>query len=170
MDFVSLNILAKELCRRLRVMYDHTEGGNGAQKAMCGAPPGSAIMGRPVEETGEPFTLTHGDALPLQDYFTAVDQHFGSRIRQRDAHVALEKRCHQHRVIQKRLLLRYKDKNPSPLNQLDVLLRDTHMEVHAYYGWWAVCCGRWAMGGVRCANLKRRLVHLPSSAVCGMLT
>ena len=53
MDFVSLNILAKELCRRLRVMYDHTEGGNGAQKAMCGAPPGSAIMGRPVEETGE---------------------------------------------------------------------------------------------------------------------
>ena len=89
MDFVSLNILAKELCRRLRVMYDHTEGGsnggngangangNGAQKgssSLCGAPPGSAIMGRPVEETGEPFTLTHGDALPLQDYFTGEKQ------------------------------------------------------------------------------------------------
>jgi Bardet-Biedl syndrome 9 protein len=31
----------------------------------------------------------------------------------------------QFRSIQKRLLLRYKDKNPAPLNHLDSLLEDT---------------------------------------------
>ena len=31
-----------------------------------------------------------------------------------------------HSVIQKRLLVRFKDRNPAPLNQLDVLLQETY--------------------------------------------
>lgn len=35
-------------------------------------------------------------------------------------------RAHQFRLIQKRLLVRYKDRNPAPLNNLDVLLEGTY--------------------------------------------
>ena len=125
-DFPSLNLLAVELTRRLKELYSVKSD---TQPRGVGAPPGPAVMNLPVEEGDEPFRMTHSDDLPLADFFGAIDQHFQCRQRHRDAHAELERRTHQHRVIQKRLLLRYKDKNPSPLNQLDQLLADTHMEV-----------------------------------------
>jgi Bardet-Biedl syndrome 9 protein len=41
----------------------------------------------------------------------------------------LEDRTLQFRTIQKRLLNRFKDKNPSALNNLDFLLNDTYGQI-----------------------------------------
>jgi hypothetical protein len=41
----------------------------------------------------------------------------------------LNDRAHQFRVIEKRLLVRFKDRNPAPLNNLDVLLQNTHEQL-----------------------------------------
>ena len=38
----------------------------------------------------------------------------------------LSERAHQFRSIQKRLLVRFKDRNPSPLSNLDLLFEDTY--------------------------------------------
>lgn len=38
----------------------------------------------------------------------------------------LEARARLFRSVQKRLLLRFRDKNPAPLNQLDALMDDTY--------------------------------------------
>ena len=38
----------------------------------------------------------------------------------------LNDRAQQFRVIQKRLLVRFKDKNPAPMNKMDALLDDTY--------------------------------------------
>jgi len=42
---------------------------------------------------------------------------------------ALEKVAHQFRVVQKRLLARYKDKNPAPLQYLDAIFQGTYAEI-----------------------------------------
>ena len=42
---------------------------------------------------------------------------------------SLEDRTYQFRTIQKRLLNRFKDKNPSPLNNLDFLLNHTYVQI-----------------------------------------
>jgi hypothetical protein len=41
----------------------------------------------------------------------------------------LNDRAHQFRLIEKRLLVRFKDRNPAPLNNLDVLLNSTHEQL-----------------------------------------
>jgi len=41
----------------------------------------------------------------------------------------LNDRAHQFRIIQKRLLLRFKDRNPSPLNQLDTIMNGTYSQL-----------------------------------------
>jgi hypothetical protein len=43
----------------------------------------------------------------------------------------LNDRAHQFRVVEKRLLVRFKDRNPAPLNNLDLLLRSTHEQLIA---------------------------------------
>jgi Bardet-Biedl syndrome 9 protein len=41
----------------------------------------------------------------------------------------LNDRAHQFRLIEKRLLVRFKDRNPAPLSNLDLLLRSTHNQL-----------------------------------------
>jgi len=40
-------------------------------------------------------------------------------------------RAHQFRSVQKRLLVKFKDKNPQPLQHLDLLLDDTCQQLNA---------------------------------------
>lgn len=65
-------------------------------------------------------------ALPLQDLFDLMEVHFGLRHAEKKLLKYLEQRTVQFRMIQKRLLNRFKDKNPSPLNNLDFLLNHTY--------------------------------------------
>ena len=52
----------------------------------------------------------------------AIDKHFAYRTEIKALRKILEDRSYQLRIIQKKLLSRFKDKNPSALNNLDFLL------------------------------------------------
>ncbi|GFR41608.1 hypothetical protein Agub_g2332 [Astrephomene gubernaculifera] len=86
---------------------------------------GEAEAGLPVPPEG-PFALGYEDALPLDDFFEVVEQHFAARLRVSALRTALEDRAVQFRNIEKRLLMRFKDKNPASLNQLDLLMNETY--------------------------------------------
>lgn len=77
------------------------------------------------DNSGEPFMVSFKELLPLHDYFMLIDKHHAARTKIQDLRGVLEKRAHQFRVIQKRLLVRFKDKNPTPLNEIDVLFNET---------------------------------------------
>jgi len=54
----------------------------------------------------DPFAVTFNDALPLQEFFDAIEEHLRCRQVAADIAEALEKRAHQFRVVEKRLLVR----------------------------------------------------------------
>merc|ERR1712232_303183 len=99
-EFASLWVLTQELCHRLQEAAD--------------AEPGD-----------EPFQIAYQDSLPLHDYFALMDDHFALRKHREELRTDLADRTMQYRVIQKRLLVRFKDRNPSPLSHLDELLNVT---------------------------------------------
>jgi len=78
------------------------------------------------DKGSEPFTVSFKELLPLHDYFVLIDKHHEKRVKMQELRKVLEDRAHQFRVVQKRLLVRFKDKNPTPLSQLDVLFNDTY--------------------------------------------
>ena len=77
--------------------------------------------------TGENIEYT--DDLPMDDYYETIEKHFYLRTAARELSSQLNDRSHQFRLIQKRLLQRFKDKNPSPLNSMDVLLKETYEDI-----------------------------------------
>jgi Bardet-Biedl syndrome 9 protein len=99
-EFSSLWILTQELSLRLYEYYETQE----------------------KDEAAERFFISYQDSLPLQDYFAIMDDHFALRKHLEELRADLADRTQQYRVIQKRLLVRFKDRNPSPLNHLDTLL------------------------------------------------
>ncbi|CAJ1431415.1 unnamed protein product [Effrenium voratum] len=104
-EFAALWVLTEELCTRLHEYFG--PGGEG------------------YAEGEEPFFITFQDSLPLHDYFALIDDHFELRRHLDELRKDLADRTQQYRVIQKRLLVRFKDRNPSPLNHLDTLLNLT---------------------------------------------
>lgn len=100
-EFASLWVLTQELCLRLKEHFKQ----NGDKEP--------------------PFVITFQDSLPLHDYFGLLDDHFALRKHLDELRSDLKDRTQQYRVIQKRLLVRFKDRNASPLNQLDTLLTMT---------------------------------------------
>jgi Bardet-Biedl syndrome 9 protein len=67
--------------------------------------------------------------IPLTDLFEIIDEHFAIRKESNQLLKMMETRTIQFRMIQKRLLNRFKDKNPSPLNNLDFLLNHTYEQI-----------------------------------------
>mmetsp|Transcript_21979 Transcript_21979/g.38663 ORF Transcript_21979/g.38663 Transcript_21979/m.38663 type:complete len:878 (+) Transcript_21979:165-2798(+) len=100
-EFASLWVLTQELCLRLTEFFETEDRGQAVE---------------------EPFNITYQDSLPLHDYFALMDDHFTFRKHLEELRTDLADRTQQYRVIQKRLLVRFKDRNPSPLNHLDTLL------------------------------------------------
>lgn len=98
-EFAALWVLCQELCHRL---MEHSQ-----------------------RDPSEPFAITYRDSLPLDDYFALMEDHFALRKHLEQLRSDLADRTQQYRVIQKRLLVRFKDRNPSPLNHLDTLLNLT---------------------------------------------
>eukprot|EP00051_Salpingoeca_urceolata_P016237 m.214801 g.214801 ORF g.214801 m.214801 type:complete len:803 (-) comp18624_c0_seq7:92-2500(-) len=76
-----------------------------------------------------PLSITFGEPLPLQPYFHLVDEHLKCRHDLVRVRSLMDQRAQQLRALQKRLLLRFKDKTPSPLNHLDTLLEGTYQEL-----------------------------------------
>lgn len=86
----------------------------------------AAFYNQQANQQATDFVMTFKELLPLADYFAALDMHHAVRLQLADLSERLEKNATQYRVIQKRLLAHFADKNPSPLQNLDVLLNDTY--------------------------------------------
>ncbi|XP_074509075.1 protein PTHB1 isoform X1 [Sebastes fasciatus] len=77
------------------------------------------------------FKKSFSGPLPLQEYFLSVDHHFKLRVSAQQYQDLLSERAVQFRAIQRRLLTRFKDKTPAPLQNLDTLLDATYSQVMA---------------------------------------
>ncbi|NXN30141.1 PTHB1 protein, partial [Nycticryphes semicollaris] len=77
------------------------------------------------------FTCTFSGSIPLQEYFELIDRHFELRLNAEKFQELLSERAVQFRAIERRLLTRFKDKTPAPLQHLDTLLEGTFREVIA---------------------------------------
>ena len=66
------------------------------------------------------------DPLPLEQYFNTITAHFQTRQRIALLSAQLNDAAHQYRMVEKRLLVRYKDRNPTPLSGLDSLMKETY--------------------------------------------
>jgi len=69
------------------------------------------------------------DSIPLHELFSAIDDHFELREKICKSKKKLEDRSYQYRIVEKRLINRFKDKNPTPLNNLDFLLNQTYQDM-----------------------------------------
>ena len=58
-----------------------------------------------------------------------LDEHEAVKEKLQGAENTLEQSSGLYRAIQKRLLLRFKDKNPAPLNNLDLVLNSTYQKI-----------------------------------------
>ncbi|XP_051999864.1 protein PTHB1 isoform X2 [Xyrauchen texanus] len=69
--------------------------------------------------------------VPLSEYFEVVDHHFELRVNAQKYQDLLSERAVQFRAIQRRLLTRFKDKTPGPLQNLDTLMEGTYRQIIA---------------------------------------
>lgn len=69
------------------------------------------------------------DSIPLHELFISIDDHFELREKIFKGKQKLEDRSYQFRIVEKRLINRFKDKNPTPLNNLDFLLNQTYQDM-----------------------------------------
>lgn len=84
----------------------------------------------PLNEAVKTNTLIScSDAIPLKDYYRAIEDHYNTRVKLAETESLLNDRAQQFRVVQKRLLVRFKSKNPAPLNNMDTLLRSTYQSL-----------------------------------------
>ncbi|XP_075442795.1 protein PTHB1 isoform X4 [Ascaphus truei] len=75
------------------------------------------------------FTCSVSGPMPLQEYFELIDQHFELRLNAEKYENLLSERAVQFRAIERLLLTRFKDKTPTPLQNLDTLLDGTYRQV-----------------------------------------
>lgn len=77
------------------------------------------------------FACSFSGCVPLQEYFELIDHHFELRINGEKLEELLSERAVQFRAIQRRLLTRFREKTPAPLQHLDTLLDGTYKQVIA---------------------------------------
>ncbi|XP_017775274.1 PREDICTED: protein PTHB1 [Nicrophorus vespilloides] len=74
------------------------------------------------------FKITFNSSLPLTQLVQYINEHFEYRRKVNFLQNELIQLGAQFRLIQKRLISKFKDKNPTPLTNLDMLLNDTYNE------------------------------------------
>ena len=57
--------------------------------------------------------------------YSSIDRHWEAQQAVRATEAALADRAQQHRAVQKRLLMRFKDRQPNSVAHLDLLLAET---------------------------------------------
>jgi len=112
----ALTIISKELERRL-VLQLTAQGAEGARSS-DGSGDNSCLV-------------TCSDVFPVDELTQAISRHFNTRLTLRDLYSRLNDQAHLFRVLQKRLLTRFKDRNPTPLGGLDDMMHETYASVLA---------------------------------------
>lgn len=103
----ALTLVTCQLCDRLTAYYAASEAESGSGLSSAGE---------------APFAISFSEPLPLGDIMAAVEAHLAARRKLLAAYAELNDRCHEYRLVAKRLLVRWKDTSPAPLNGLDTLL------------------------------------------------
>eukprot|EP01034_Spumella_vulgaris_P030819 gene30819-38095_t len=101
------------------------------------APPSALAASTASSSSGPPQDIPNSatsvvkcvDPLPLDEFFAAIQLHFATRLRLNELNLQLDGFAHQYRLVEKRLLVRFKDKNPTPLGGLDALLKETYAKI-----------------------------------------
>jgi Bardet-Biedl syndrome 9 protein len=75
--------------------------------------------------------LNYQEILPTDDFRFVIDRHLELRQSLERHKENLEKCCVQFRAIQKRLLAKFKDKSPTSLDNMDVLLDATYRQINS---------------------------------------
>jgi Bardet-Biedl syndrome 9 protein len=78
------------------------------------------------EKSGSLSPISCSDNLYLDEFYAIIDLHFQIRLSVLNLLSQLNDRAHQFRMVQKRLLVRYKDRNPTPMSGIDILMRETY--------------------------------------------
>lgn len=100
-DMILLNLLVEELVRRLKSHYvNHTD-----------------------------FSISYNSPLPVNECFKYLNDHFAKNQKVTGLQNELNLLSSQYRLIQKRLVAKFKQKNPTPLGNLDILLRNTYENI-----------------------------------------
>jgi Bardet-Biedl syndrome 9 protein len=76
-----------------------------------------------------PRQVNLAEPLVLEAFFDELRAHFSVRNEISDRLSRLNDVSHQFRMIEKRLLVRFRDRNPSPLGGLDSMLRESYAEI-----------------------------------------
>jgi Bardet-Biedl syndrome 9 protein len=97
--------------------------------------------------------VSFSENIPLEYYFPIISEHLDTRHRLQTTLSQLNDVAHQFRMVEKRLLARFKDRTPSALNGLDVIMRESY-EGTMYLG-------------EQVTLLKRRIAQLALELECG---
>ena len=109
----ALLLVLSELERRLSIRIEASRGEGGIDR-------------EGAEEGGGGRAVTCDEEYPLQEYFACIRAHFELRNRLAEQLSLLNDSAHQYRMVQKRLLVRFKDRNPTPLLGLDALMTESY--------------------------------------------
>jgi Bardet-Biedl syndrome 9 protein len=77
------------------------------------------------------LTIFYKDVLPSEALLAAIERHLTLRQRLDELRAAIEHASGQFRAVQKRLLIKFKDKSPSSLENMDALLEATYRQILA---------------------------------------
>ena len=72
------------------------------------------------------LSIKFDDEMPLDAYFEEITAHFDNRKDLQKYYSELNDKAHLFRVVQKRLLTRFKDRNASALGGLDTIMKETY--------------------------------------------
>ncbi|CAF0771550.1 unnamed protein product [Brachionus calyciflorus] len=73
--------------------------------------------------------IFYQESLPTEDFRLIIDKHLEVRQQIENFKELLEKSCAQFRAVQKRMLIKFKDKSPSTLDNMDALLEATYRQI-----------------------------------------
>lgn len=118
-----VTVLASKTSNRYRLQCDLFEGLWYVVRELV-----SRLTGH-FKSKGGGFSVYFSGQVPLNEYFDLIENHFEHRINTVSCKEMLDQRAAQFRAIQRRLLTRFKDKTPAPLQNLDTLLEGTYRQL-----------------------------------------
>ena len=117
--YLILSELERRLTKHIAALEDIS-----APYAPSSPPPSSSSSSLPPSLSKR--SVTCDDEYPLEDYFSSIRLHFEMRSKLAEELSMLNNSAHQYRMVQRRLLVRFKDRNPTPLLGLDTLMRESY--------------------------------------------
>ncbi|KAK5644334.1 hypothetical protein RI129_005634 [Pyrocoelia pectoralis] len=78
---------------------------------------------------GNNFVISFNDKLPIVEFLSYVREHFAKNQIVNELQKKLAQLSGQFRIIQKRLITKFKDKNPTSLSNMEKLLEQTYSDI-----------------------------------------